>query len=291
MSSSINLETPAAVMVQSMARAGWGELGGNEWHGVRSTLQAISARIKGKRGYVNTTVWQVSQSAGLSTRWTARCLGILEGLGIIAWTRGTIKDGNPTAGLIQIVKPVLLRYVREAWSKGAAAWQERRAATRARLAMLKRRYQQRRSSDRVELNTPFNSNLARRASGAGGALNTEPVSVPPVWATGKEATMSENESLLCDHGYISESGNCPHCHRIQDSRKNETARKPWTKERRKAWRNAQARRNMEALEKITEAERRRESERFYAECPCPEGVDPAKWNGLAYLKSIGAVKA
>lgn len=274
MNSTINSETPAMVLVQSMARAGWGELGGNEWQGVRSTLTAIVARVRGKRGYMDATVWQVSQSAGLSTRWTARCLRILEGLGIITWNRGVLRDGTPTAGFIQVNKSILLRFVREAWAKGAAAWQARRAETRARLADLKRREQHNRRSRRVELSTPLNNNLARRASGAGGAPNIEPSKEPPSWATGKDETMNENESLLCDHGYIKDSGNCPHCHRIQDSRKNETARKPWTKERRKAWRNANARRVQQDLERLTAEEHRRTSELWRQEHP---GVNSFDW--------------
>lgn len=274
MNSTINSETPAMVLVQSMARAGWGELGGNEWQGVRSTLTAVVTRIKGKRGYMDATVWQVSQSAGLSTRWTARCLRILEGLGIITWKRGVLQDGTPMAGFIQVNKPVLLRFVREAWAKGAAAWQDRRAETRERLADLKRREQHNRRSRRVELSTPLNNNLARRAFGAGGAPNIEPAKEPPAWATGKDEPMNESESLLCDHGYIKESGNCPHCRRIQDSRNNETTRKPWTKERRKAWRNANARRVQKDLERLTAEEHRRTSELWRQEHP---GVNSFDW--------------
>ncbi len=274
MNSTINSETPAAVMVQSMARAGWGELGGNEWQGVRSTLTAVVTRIKGKRGYMDATVWQVSRSAGLSTRWTARCLRILEGLGIITWNRGVLQDGTPMAGFIQVNKPVLLRFVREAWAKGAAAWQARRAETRARLADLKRREQHNRRSHRVELSTPLNNNLARRAFGAGGAPNIEPSKEPPSWATGKEELMEDADALLCDHGYIKESNNCPHCRRIQDSRRDETARKPWTKERRKAWRNANARRVQQNLERLTAEEHRRTSELWRQEHP---GVNSFDW--------------
>ena len=274
MNSTINSETPAMVLVQSMARAGWGELDGHEWQGVRSTLTAVVTRIKGKRGYCKATVWQVSQSAGLSTRWTARCLRILEGLGIITWNRGVLQDGTPTAGFIQVNKPVLLRFVREAWAKGAAAWQARRAETRARLADLKKRESHKRRSRRVELSTPLNNNLARRAFGAGGAPNIEPSKEPPAWATGKDETMNEDDCLLCDHGYIKESGNCPHCRRIQDSRNNETARKPWTKERRKAWRNATARRVQQDLERLTAEEHRRTSELWRQEHP---GVNSFDW--------------
>lgn len=275
MSSTINSETPAMVLVQSMARAGWGELGGNEWQGVRSTLTAIVARTRGRRGYMDATVWQVSQSAGLSTRWTARCLRILEGLGIITWNRGVLRDGTPTAGFIQVNKPVLLRFVREAWAKGAAAWQARRAETRARLADLKRRESNNRRSRRVELSTPLNNNLARRAFGAGGAPNIEPSKEPPSWATGKEdEPMSEDNYLLCDHGFIKDDGNCPHCRRIQDERNRETARKPWNNERRKAWRNARARRNQQDLERLTAEEQRRTSEQWQREHP---GVNSFEW--------------
>ena len=85
--------------------------------------------------------------------------------------------------------------------------------------------------------------------------------------------MNEDDCLLCDHGYIKESNNCPHCRQIQDNRKEEQARKPWTKERRKAWRNARARRNQQELDRLTAEEHRRTSELWQYEHPGMSSLD------------------
>ena len=86
--------------------------------------------------------------------------------------------------------------------------------------------------------------------------------------------MNEDDCLLCDHGYLKESNNCPRCRQIQDNRKEEQARKPWTKERRKAWRNARARRNQQDLERLTVEKQRRTSEQWRQEHP---GVNSFEW--------------
>lgn len=85
--------------------------------------------------------------------------------------------------------------------------------------------------------------------------------------------MNENESLLCDHGHVKNSGTCPHCRRIQDSREDEQARKPWTEKRRKAWRNARARRNQQELDRLTAEEHRRTSELWRYEHPGMSSLD------------------
>lgn len=266
---SLSVETPIPVLYRSLARGGWGALAGAEWQGVRSTLGALVARYTRKG--LDVTVWQVSQSAGLSEKWTARCLYILEGLGLIHWQRGLIEQGKPKPGHVQIMRHVLLDLVRQAWKQGQAAWVARREATARRLALLKKQDANIRRSRHTELNADLNS-VSLSAPSAGREIHT--TTPPPAWAVGKEEPMEDADALLCDHGYIKESGNCPHCRRIQDSRNDETARKPWTKERRKAWRNARARRNQQDLERLTVEERRRTSELWRQEHP---GVNSFEW--------------
>ncbi len=271
MNMTISMETPARVMLQSLVRAGWGPLGGYEWQGLRSTLTAIVFRSK--RTGCDMTVWQVAQSAGLSEKWTSRCLYILEGLGLIHWQRGLIEEGKPKPGHIQIMKPALLDIVRQAWAAGRTAAAARRVTTQRRLALLKKQDAYIRRSHRPELSTDLNGIYAAAGAPAAAAMPVNTPSDPPDWAVGKEEPMNDKDCLLCDHGYIKESGNCPHCHRIQDSRSSEQERKPWTKERRKAWRNARARRNQQDLERLTAENRRRASEQWRSEHPGISGFD------------------
>lgn len=266
---SLTAETPIPVLYRSLARGGWGALAGAEWQGVRSTLGALVARYTRKG--LDVTVWQVSQSAGLSEKWTARCLYILEELGLIHWQRGLIEQGKPKPGHVQIVRHVLLDLVRQAWKQGQAAWAARREATARRLALLKKQDANIRRSRHTELSADLQS-VSLSAPSAEGEIHT--TTPPPDWAVGKEETMEDADALLCDHGYIKESNNCPHCHQIQDNRKEEQARKPWTKERRKAWRNARARRNQQDLERLTVEKQRRTSEQWRQEHP---GVNSFEW--------------
>ena len=266
---SLSVETPIPVLYRSLARGGWGALAGAEWQGVRSTLGALVARYTRKG--LDVTVWQVAQSAGLSEKWTARCLYILEELGLIHWQRGLIEQGKPKPGHVQIMRHVLLDLVRQAWKQGQAAWVARREATARRLALLKKQDANIRRSRHTELSADLQS-VSLSAPSAEGEIHT--TTPPPAWAIGEEEPMNENESLLCDHGHVKNSGTCPHCRRIQDSRKDEQARKPWTKERRKAWRNATARRVQQDLERLTAEEHRRTSEQWQREHP---GVNSFEW--------------
>lgn len=264
---SLSVETPVPVLYRSLARGGWGALAGAEWQGVRSTLGALVARHTRKG--LDVTVWQVAQSAGLSEKWTARCLYILEELGLIHWQRGLIEQGKPKPGHVQIMRHVLLDLVRQAWKQGQAAWVARREATARRLALLKKQDANIRRSRHTELSADLQS-VSLSAPSAGREIHT--TTPPPAWAVGKEEPMNP-DSLLCDHGYLKDSDTCPHCHPIQDNRNEEQARKPWSKERRKAWRNARARRNQQELDRLTAEEHRRTSELWQYEHPGMSSLD------------------
>lgn len=266
---SLSVETPIPVLYRSLARGGWGALAGAEWQGVRSTLGALVARYTRKG--LDVTVWQVAQSAGLSEKWTARCLYILEELGLIHWQRGLIEQGKPKPGHVQIMRHVLLDLVRQAWKQGQAAWVARREATARRLALLKKQDANIRRSRHTELSADLQS-VSLSAPSAEGEIHT--TTPPPAWAVGKEEPMNEEDNyLLCDHGHVKNSGTCPRCHPIQDKRKEEQTRKPWTEKRRKAWRNARARRNQRELDRLTAEEHRRTSELWRYEHPGMSSLD------------------
>lgn len=151
----IGTETPVPIIMNSLVRAGWGALAGREWQGLRSTLQAVIARAKGK-GCVDATIYQISLSTGLSERWTSRCLAMLEMLGVIRWQRGKVIHGKPTTGFVSIVKKVLLDLCQQAWSRNSALWTARREATRARLQAFKEKTLQNACSVHTELSAYLN---------------------------------------------------------------------------------------------------------------------------------------
>ncbi|MST49487.1 hypothetical protein [Mobiluncus porci] len=268
----IGIETPAPVLLQSLTRAGWGELAGNEWQGVRSTLTAIVARSRGK-STLEATVWQIAQSAGLSEKWTARCLYILEGLGVIRWTRGEIVEGKPRPGLIAIMKATLLELIRQAWSQSSTAWARRRAATYARLQRLKNREANIRRSRHAELSADLNG-INRRGHQAAAPVIPNDIENAPNFVPRKEETMNQ-DSMLCDHGFINGAGNCPQCKRITDNRKADGRKR--TKEARNAWRNMQARRNLARLDAQAQADRQAGSRQWQQEHPIPQGMSAADW--------------
>lgn len=294
--STLNVETPPRVLLQSLCRAGWGELAGREWQGVRSTLSAIVSKARGRKA-LDCTVWQIAQSAGLSEKWTSRCLWILEGLGVIRWQRGFIDEGKPMPGLIEIVRYVLLDLVRQAWKQGYSKWTERRAETARRLALLKKTTANIRRSHRTELSSHLNSEYLSAPQSAERDIQAQ--TPPPDWAIGKEDTMtsaiaSDEDNPLCTHGYTKGGTACPSCNRIQDRPEK---RKRWTKKQRAEWRNQRARENFALLEQETEAKRIREAEEWERLHPVPAGMTAANWclfcqsyherlEGQAYMEHV-----
>lgn len=273
---SLSIESPVPVLYQSLARAGWGVLGGAEWQGVRSTLAALVARVRGRKSYASLTVYQVSQSAGLSEKWTARCLYILEGLGVIQWQRGYIEDGKPRPGVIQIMRAMLLELVRQAWSQGRGAWAAHRAYTAKRLAQLKKQTGQIRRSRRAELSGDLNG-IYRRGREAAAPVIPEDIENAPDFVPRKEEIMNESEAnaALCEHNYTIAGGKCPHCKRLADKRKEDGRKR--TKEERNAWRNMQARRNLARLDAQAQADRQAGSRQWQQEHPIPQGMSAADW--------------
>ncbi len=134
---SLTAHAPVPALLTSLRRAGWGDLAGREWQGVRSTLDAVAARLPHKSGQGWTTAEQVAQSAGLSPRWVRHCMHLLEDLGVIEWSRGGVIDGTPTPSYVRIVKAVLLDLVRAARPLREAADRARRTATNVRIAHLR----------------------------------------------------------------------------------------------------------------------------------------------------------
>lgn len=151
----LTAHAPTPALIRSLRRAGWGPLGGREWQGVRSTLDGLAALLPDRSGEGLVTVPQIARSAGLGERWTRRCLGVLEDLGVITWTRGGIDStGRPVPSGMRIVRRVLLDLIAQARPLRDAAVAAARAATAARLAAarhLRRPGKRRRRSDHAAL--------------------------------------------------------------------------------------------------------------------------------------------
>ncbi|MBU4213559.1 MAG: hypothetical protein KJ792_02760 [Actinobacteria bacterium] len=125
---------PTPSLVRSLRRAGWGPLGGREWGGVRDVLDALAATLPDRSGEGLLTMPQLAERASLSVRWTARCMAVLEDLGVVTWSRGGVVDGRPVPSAVRIVKKVLVELIAQARPLRDAADAARRQATRARLA-------------------------------------------------------------------------------------------------------------------------------------------------------------
>jgi len=126
---------PVPSLLRSLARAGWGDLSGREWQGVRSVLRALCDSLPDRSGEGHVTEPQIAQRAGLSLRWTRRCLHVLEDLGIVAsWRRGGIVNGRPTPSWLRLSKRALVALVEAARPLREAADAARRSETRQRVA-------------------------------------------------------------------------------------------------------------------------------------------------------------
>lgn len=121
-------------LIRSLSHAGWGEeLQGRQWQGVRTTLYALAAQVDSRSGTGLATAEQVADCAGLSARWTRRCLNVLEDLGIIEWVRGGIRAGKTLPSRFCIIKQSLVERIKQARLSHAerVAERKRRNAQRA----------------------------------------------------------------------------------------------------------------------------------------------------------------
>ena len=125
---------PTRDLVTSLRRAGWGDLGGREWQGVRSTLDALVSLLPYRSGEGLVTATQVADAAGLSERWVRRCMTVLEDLGVITWSRGGVAGDRLIPSAVRIVKRALCELIAQARPLREAAVLARRAITRDRLA-------------------------------------------------------------------------------------------------------------------------------------------------------------
>ena len=124
---------PLPVLLDALARAGWADLDTGAAQGVRSTLNALRSLLPHKAAQGLVTTNQVADAAGLSARWTARCLRVLEEAGLITWTRGQLINGTPIPGFIRVTKNKLLDLINRARGARDERLRARAAETSARI--------------------------------------------------------------------------------------------------------------------------------------------------------------
>lgn len=198
---------PVPALLTSLKRAGWGELSGAEWQGVRTTLDGLAAQLPHGSGQGFTTAHQVATSGGLSVRWTRRCLQFLEDLGVIVWHRGGIASGQPSPSFIRIVKTRLIDLIHAARPMREAKDAEHRTSTLARIRELRTLYVRSRRSDHAELSASPHT--------LRGGATPSPL---PNSTTKTTKTTGNYINGTCEHG--SDSGRlasglpkCPSCRR------------------------------------------------------------------------------
>lgn len=143
-------------LVTALDRAGWGDIAGHDFRGVRGTLFALCRVVENKSGQGKATAWQIAERAGYSERWTRRCLAVLEELQLIEWHRGGVVEGKPVPSWFRVSKRALLLLVAAARKVATERRSAQEQATRGRISkyrLTRTRGHQTRRSDHAELRT------------------------------------------------------------------------------------------------------------------------------------------
>lgn len=131
--STLTAGAPSHVLLDRLERAGWGNLAGPEFRGVRGVLAALTRHLDPRTAQGKATAWEIAERAGYTERWTRRCLAILEELDLIEWDRGGIVNGKPVPSWFRVSKRALLILVSIARTVGNGRRTERDDATRKRI--------------------------------------------------------------------------------------------------------------------------------------------------------------
>lgn len=191
---------PLPSLLLSLRRAGWGDLTGREWQGLRSTLDGLASLLPHGSGQGWATAEQVAVSAGLSSRWVRTRLQQLEAMGVVEWRRGGIVAGKPQPSWFRIAKAVLVELIRAARPLKDARDAARRVATHARIAAAR------------ALRRPERHSRRSAHAALSGSLPTptgedsRPTSSPTVLRT-----VGAYITATCEHD--GEVGRCPMCRR------------------------------------------------------------------------------
>lgn len=131
---SLTAGTSSHVLLKAVKRAGWGNLAGPDFRGVRGVYATLIEILDGRSGEGRATVWQIAEQAGYGERWTRRCLKVLEELELIEWDRGGVVDGKPVPSWFRVSKRALLILVSIARTVSGERHAARQVETRERIA-------------------------------------------------------------------------------------------------------------------------------------------------------------
>jgi DNA-binding transcriptional regulator YhcF (GntR family) len=184
--------TPLHELIPSLQRASWGDLDGREFQGLRTTLQALVASVNWRSAEGLATTNQIADRAGLTPRWTRRCLALLEDMGLITWRRGCVVEGKARPSWFRVNKKVLVALIDKARPLREAALRIRREITARRIAGIRFAKRSRRSVH-VELSADLPP------------LTGEVSASPPPQVAG--------EGGECGHGEPRGPGSCALCRR------------------------------------------------------------------------------
>lgn len=135
--------TPLNVLVDRLARAGWGDLARPEVRGLGRVLAELARVLPPRSGAGKVTAPQLAAQCGYTERWVRRCLTLLEELEVIEWNRGGIVAGQPTPSWVRVSKAAVVDLIHLARHQQGERLQEQARQTRARVARLRTSYTRR----------------------------------------------------------------------------------------------------------------------------------------------------
>lgn len=157
-------------ILTALSHIGWGPMRGHEFGCSRAILEALSLMMHAaKADYtasIDTTRLQIAKRASCDPRTVTRCMAWMEDAGVVEWHRGGIVNGSPRAGVVRVVKRVLVEWVLAYRTASDAEDARRNAETRLRI----QRYRLFRNRPRRPEPAPSNdgSQAAKTRAGAHG---------------------------------------------------------------------------------------------------------------------------
>lgn len=127
-------------LTTTLNAVGWGAtLAERHDAGTRKVLQALTATLPWGAAAGRVTLAQLADVVRMTPGWISRCLRRLEDLGLVAWRRGGILNGNSRPGYVRVNKKRIAELINEArgWLEPKRA--ARKAATAERANTLRNR--------------------------------------------------------------------------------------------------------------------------------------------------------
>lgn len=206
-------------LVHQLGLVEWGPLALPCLRGARAILDALARAMYASRsdlrGEVDVTAEQLMRTSGYKMRWTRQSLHDLEDSGVIVWKRGGIRGGKPEAGLIRIVKRVLVQWIQDALPGATRRQRKRHQRTMKRLEKIhlknlspRLRWSDHAAVDASPLSRDRDTARAHRAPAAGGHKKRG-----KKMAKSKQSPEFKYLPKECRHGN-GKSVSCPQCRSI-----------------------------------------------------------------------------